>query len=275
MSLLENRYRFDGTPQQVLGRLRQAQADDKIAEKRALHLGVLGFLAFLGLVAFLAMQIHALAGVAVVLMLALWWGALWYKRRDVDDHKLAVPVRFLDIARADMPPDTVLGLTLDLAGYDKPGYHVSGDAYRQKWLTLDAKLSDGNRLGLEVEWLVKRRTKAKHRGTRVKERSRDRVTLALRLNPRLYPSPQRVAEALRAGPPPGPLKVAGVRPGEHDLAISLATAPRLRVGTGLRCRAQDAVQITGDTLLGTLVWLYRGIKVAKAATLPSPQAPPF
>lgn len=269
MSFLVGRYKLQGTPDKMLATLRQAQVDDKVAEKRTRSFGCTSAVVFLIGFGSLFFEAFAVAmGMGVVFASCLVAASYW-SRRNVDDRKIEVPLRLLEIARADLSPTCILNLELDFRTYHNDRCRTGPENWAQTWMTLKGKLADGNRFKIQVEWIIRRREKAKHRGRKVKERLRDRVTLGLRVNPRSYPWPQQVSEALVMAPPPAPLLLSWVRPLPGRLEICLTTPPQLKFGLGLTSQAQDGVQITGDTLLGTLVWTYRGLKVAKARVIPS------
>ena len=60
--------------------------------------------------------------------------------------------------------------------------------YQNTWLEASGRLQDGNRLKVRGREIINRKTKAKRKYTKVKERSRERIDFLIRLDPGLYAS---------------------------------------------------------------------------------------
>ena len=204
----------------------------------------------------------ALGAVALAAVLVVRWRV--YRRRDLDDRKLASMLRLLRVLRADIRRDEGVVVSADLRRYTAlPAAMKQGavSRYVDRWLVLMVRLADGNALRLVVTDHIKRKRKRK----RTAERGSSSIALSLRLAKRYRPT-EPIAAALTAGRAPAGLIVrqrqvtagAGARPGAAAAVLRL----RLRTSTA---GGAAMVLADADVLLHALRWAYSAIAAARRA----------
>lgn len=264
------RHTLRGTPDQVLSSLEAAQVGDKSAERATSVLGTCGrALVLLGLSGGIGAELLQwrdpglmMAGGVLLaggfcLLLARGSAA-----HDLEDAKLAIPAEWLKVLKKDLDLGRPLELTLDFKDYCRKQFLLSRERvglgnrttvfrYRHPWLSCRGRLADGSSFDLTVERLVKRKERPKGKGVKVKEKVRERVTLKLRPDRSLYPNLEQASAF--AGPPPPDLQLKGMKIKKKWIRASVVTP----VNSNLK----------GEVLLQVFLWLYRGLRKAKASLL--------
>ncbi|MCA9796768.1 MAG: hypothetical protein KC910_33390 [Candidatus Eremiobacteraeota bacterium] len=278
-----DRHTLRGTPANLLTTLDGAAISDKAAESRMWYGGAaagiscisLFFLWPLGLGAALALSsgkvnFKVFLGLMAVIVPALlvFFGVRYYltaSEEDLDDARLEMLRSLLEHLRHDLPPSKELELTVDFRQTDQAPFLVSGEmalgAFRQTWLVLQGRFLDGTAFKLQVEQLVKKKTKPKRRGNKIKLKTRERLTLDLKASPRVYPPLDGLEQM--AGSPPANLAQTRVQTSGHRVKAMLLTR---RAGPGGNLASLGISQ--ADTLLSGLVYLYHGMRVLKSKAVP-------
>ena len=190
---------------------------------------------------------------AVIALLARW---RVYRRRDLDNRKIAGLEQLVRVLRADIRRDEPVRVTANLRPYTALAPLCTEGRitrYRDRWLLLAVRLADDNVLRLAVSDRVKRKQKR----TRVVEKGRSAIALSLRLAKRYRPI-EPIAAALRAGvPPPGLLlrqrQVTGAAREEAIVRVGLRTLATARAPMALA---------DGDVVLHAIRWAYTAIAAA-------------
>ena len=252
----------------VLRRLAVAEAEDDAAEAKAKKLGCGIGIAVVCLM--LSVFVTAETGlwpipVAVVIALVVLIVLMVRtKKHDLDDRKLEAAQHFLRILSADLPRDTPVELRVDFRDAKVGGKSVSTGTsrvyrYEHCWLNLAARLADGNDLALSVTSDVVRKEKPKRKYTKVRQRTIEDIELRVKLDGR-YGGGEDAAERLRAIPPPEPLAPRGVAGQGSGLRARVRTPQHIQVtARGGLASVEQETRVTGDTLLATLMWVYRGL----------------
>lgn len=205
-----------------------------------------------------------LAALAVGVALFVRWRV--YRRRDLDNRKIASMQRLLRVLGADIRRDEPVHVTLDLRPYTVvPPLSKEGriSRYRQRWLLLAVRLADDNVLRLAVSDRIKRKQKRK----RVVEKGLSTIALSLRLAERYRPIAP-IAAALRADVPPGGLLLSQrqVTSGAREGAPHPQGAATLRVGLRTLATTRAPIALAdGDALLRAIRWAYTAIAAARRA----------
>jgi hypothetical protein len=255
----------------LIRRLEAVNAEDDAAERRKKWLvgGIVVsvLLGFFGIpvaaeTGFWPMPVGGLAGLVVCIVLLVRTN-----RHDLDDRKIEAALRFLTIARADVPAQGVVSLRVDFRdaavggkpvtepGATKPG----ANRWEHAWLDVTAPLADGNEVTVSVVSDVIRKSKRKRKYTKVRERIAETLDCTIRLDGR-YGDPAAAAERLRARGAPEHLAVRRVVAVGDRLRVRLDTPDSITVtGRGGTTNLTPDTRVTADTLLGTLLWAYGGL----------------
>jgi hypothetical protein len=279
---------LDQRVEPLLTRFRLAAVADRTVERRAMI--YLALTAVTGVVAaiclFVACGIAVEARKAAERQTATWLAAVGggafalsigfgvrrraWKRLDLDNRKLQALLRVLAILRADIARSERVSMTADLRDTRQGGALVSRESvgastvsrYRHAWLTLAARLADGNSVALSVVDHLKVKQKRRTRyvcttdvdlSIRLDQRYRGAVPALVNLLGR-----RKLPYAVPAGvvppsegqgrPPRETFRLTGVHAAPNGGAIKLALkTPRLPDPS----RLPD-----GDVLLGVLRWFY-------------------
>ncbi len=261
-------------PARLLALFTEAHASDKWAEGKARLFGWLGGLGLLfGIVgAILGAAAGAVGVVAGVLVLVGGIVSLVirsrYKRYDLDDRKLATVTQFLKIISADSPQGEPISVRLDLRPHDKATQPAVEDAgwgkpkvkkYQHTWLHLAGSLLDGNRYEVIVTDQILRKEKPKRKYTKVKERTSSQLFFTLRLHTR-YGAAEALAGELGRQPLPAELEARTIRGRGRALTVACVGSPTVTLSArGGRQVLQAGHVVTGNTLLGLLLWCYDGL----------------
>lgn len=280
--MIVNRYHAKGTLDQVLKPFREAASRDVTAERAttwgsrasavllvgAMLVGVIGMQTGHTVPCFVSVALIVLAIVARV------W-SLFEGRHDLDDRKLDAVVRLLGFLRTDIRRRDPMDLAIDFRAYQDANPSAAAIAggkwpqahlYRHEWLTLAARLADGNRLRMRVTDLVKRKEKRRYKYTKVSESTTSRIQVVLKLRPR-YGGCERLARRLESGATPCDLELRKVSVKGRSLRISLKTQRTTRrVTRSAVLEGVPSYLVTSDTLLSTLAWIYRAIGQQRQAS---------
>ena len=266
-----NAYTFHEPADALVKRLEAANVEDKSAERTSKVLGVFMVLAWIGgVILTFAAGLFYLLAVPIVLTVLF----VRTKRHDLDDRKLAAALKFFRVVRADIPSGETVDLRIDFRDHRKGGRLVSKEGgmlgpkvylYEHGWFAARARLADGTEVQVTVTAEVTRKEKPKRKYTKVRERWFETVEVVAKLKD-VTGDAAAVAGALQEAPPPGGMTVRRVAGADGRVRASFETA-EFRSTTG---RAGSTVsggenRITGDFLLGALVWFYRGISGARRA----------
>ncbi|MGE0494873.1 MAG: hypothetical protein AB7S38_37025 [Vulcanimicrobiota bacterium] len=273
-----------GTPTALLTRLGEAAISDKAAESRMWYSGAVAgiscislfFLWPLGLAAALALSsgkvnFKVFLGLMAVVgpVLLIFFGVRYYLKaseEDLDDARFEMLRALIEHLRHDLPTTKELEVTVDFRRPDQAPFLVSGEmalgTFRQTWLVLQGRFLDGTAFKVQVEQLVKKKTKPKRRGNSVKLKVCERLTFDLKASPRVYPALDALEQA--AGPPPAGLARSVVHGSGHRVKAMLLTR---RAKPGVDPASLGISQ--ADTLLSGLVYLYHGMRVLKSKAVPS------
>jgi len=274
-------YQLSETTDAALGRLAVLTVYDRGIERRRRLCGWLTVPCVPALLFFLANDSlddwTRLLGLAATLGLGILLFVRWrvYRRRDLDNRKIATLQRLLRVLRADICRDERVALAVDLRPYTAvPPLLKQGavSRYRHRWLLLAVRLADDNVLRLSVSDRIKRKRKRK----RTAERGSSAIALTVRLAKRYRPI-EPIAAALGAGRAPVGLQVrqrqvtggAGPPPGaagRRGATVQTATGggPVVRVGFRTANAGGTAMILAdGDMLLHVLRWTYSAIAAGR------------
>jgi len=118
--------------------------------------------------------------VAVLFTIAMFVVRRRYKRFDIDDRKLATVEHLLGVLTTDVKPTTAVGLVMDFRGYHRPDAKVAGGGFQRKWLSTRLPLVDRSTAELSVATHCKRKTRAKNKYTKVKDKLIEELTVEIR-----------------------------------------------------------------------------------------------
>jgi hypothetical protein len=265
------KYTLVGSPASLLEQLDKIQHEDKLAESKAGKSCGLGCLGLLVSWVFPVMVVPGDAATSVTALgsmgalLGSWWYYRRWKQHDLDDAKLAVARRLLEVLRFDLRDTVQAHLTLDFREAHQ-GPFVTRTVgikkyYRQTWLELSTVFADSTRCELQVTRQGRYREKIKRRGNKIRHVRADRISVSLRVDPARYPDLSGVV----LGDPPQDLKGRGVRAGQSRLtAAAITPASTYDNARGVADSPENLANPA--RILGALAWAYRGMKVVKTAT---------
>jgi len=136
-------------------------------------------------------------------------------------------------------------------------------------------LHDGTAFEVAIEQDLKRKEKAKRKYRKVRERIAEEASIALRLDPQVYPNLESAAAGLAGTPAPDGIAIrrADLTDGVLRVKATLGGIRRERGRYGVRVLGDRTAN--GARLLGLLAFIYRGLAQASpAAAPPSPEPPP-
>jgi len=264
-------YTFHEPADALVRRLEEAGVEDKAAERKSKILLVVTVVGWIG-----GLILTFATGLFPVLVIPVVLTVLYVrvKRHDLDDRKLATALKFFRVLRADVPQDGVVDLRIDFRDHRKGGRLVSKEGglgrpkvfqYEHAWFAARARLADGNEIQVAVTADVTRKEKPKRKYTKVRERWFETVEITARLKD-VYGDAAAIAEKLRGSGPPTGMVVRRVAGADGRVRASFET-PEFREMTargGSSVSGQEN-RVTGDFLLGAVVWFYRGIPAGRKA----------
>jgi len=264
------KYTLVGSPASLLEQLDKIQREDKLAEGKA---GKSCSLGCLGLVLSWALPVmvvpsDAAAGVTALGSLGALVGSWFYyhrwKQHDLDDAKLAVARRLLEVLRVDLRDTVQAELTLDFREAHLGPFVTKTEGikkyYRQTWLELSTVFADSTRCAVQVTRQGRYREKVKRRGNKIRHVRADRISVSLRVDPARYPDLSGVV----LGDPPKDLQGRGVRAAGSRLTAAAVTPTAIY--DNVRGVADSPENLANPKrILGVLAWAWRGMKVVKTA----------
>lgn len=278
------RHSLEGTKSALLARFHNAIFEDKAAERSFSRYSVAAVILFIVAVGFgLSLTgrwatkhrhwraravVAVIAGTAAVGMLGAWAKAAVERKYDLDDAKLALLNRFLEVAGTDIPKASPLSVDVDFRNYTDGGQVVGKEGglfssiktyrYRHDWLALSGSFADGNRFRLAVTDRVTRKEKSKRKYTKVRESRRSRVRLVLSVKDRWGGAAGAAAAVKAAKAGPGHPAHAVAR-GNVIIADWMAGHSKVMTGRYGATGNADA-RVSADDLLKSLVWTYAALQ---------------
>jgi hypothetical protein len=253
------------TVDEILAQLASIEAVERKMQSRSSVYFGFGILAL-----FLGFFLLAVAGVGLILWaiaVVLFFLAWASSRPSMDLTRFAKVQRLLAILRIDMPTRARVKIAFDARDTAYKAFGSNDQGFNQTWLELSGKLADGNTFHYEVSQTVKRKVKSKHRGQKIKDSIRERLTLALQPNAARYPGVGQAAAVLKSVQPPSPaLVVHALHASDKEVVATLQSQVVKRLNNTYIGNGQSHL-ISGDQLLGAMVWLYRGLKEVKAGVI--------
>lgn len=202
------------------------------------------------------------------------------KHRDLDNHKLDLVARILDVLREDMSGKSASEIVVrhgDLFQWGTKvsqqkvggglGFGVTQSAFEDEWLQFHTRLADGSALRIGVGTDGKRKSKPKRKYTKHSDRMSDVLHIAVRTSPEVYPDLSRLQSAVdpatlrtRAG-----LVVKRFAVVPPVVRVSLETLPYRSVqGRYGRSDAGHENRISADDVLQALAFVYGGLGACRA-----------
>lgn len=266
---------------QQLERLHQLHHKDKSTEKRVKVLGwsAVGCVLFAIASFVLAAVTHVdelLVGIAAVpLIVPILIVRAIFKRSDIDDRKLHAARRLLEVIAGDLKPGSTVALKIDFGGYDrlKPvskegGWFSSVKSYqfvKRDWLDLRFTLADGTRVKVTASTHTKRKTKAKRKYTKVKDKISERLNLILTAPKGRTLNPS-TAHALRQRLSGGRTRVTTckVKPKAAMIGFAFGVASRYRGRAGWSSHGLSSL-VDGDATLMAVLKSYKATALLQKA----------
>lgn len=131
----------------------------------------------------------------------LFLGLLFASVEQLPWKRIGILLGFVDRMKEDISEGSWMSLMLDPQGYLKKGELIQKShntrIFAHSWLKLSGGLQDGNRFRLRVFEKIRRREIAKRSYTKVKERRKEGVVVALRINPKVYTKRDEIVYQMR------------------------------------------------------------------------------
>lgn len=281
-----DRHEIKGTPEHLLSLFAEAARSDKEAEKnRWLGGGLLGCgcaamfflwpLVIGSFAALFSLQFNNSMAVelfiSVLMLAAIIGGYRIFKKADrynLDNQRLALVQGVLKHLSVDLPPAKELDMVVDFRATDTTPFLQTGDigtgSFSQPWLKLQGCFLDGTAFSIGIDQLVKKKTRYKRKGSKIKRKVAERLTVELKASPRAYPDLSTINNFL--GDPPARLRATVKGAGPRLKAVFMTERAMPYVDPA-------SVGVTqADTLLAGLVFLYRGMRRLKADSIPTGDA---
>lgn len=200
-----------------------------------------------------------------------------FKNEDMENRRLELPLRFLEILGRDIPHKRKCRLNVNFDGYEKHGQllNQSGNMftcrlkeYEDHWFSAKGSLCDNTLFRVNILQSVKRKEKSKRKYTKVNERITEKIKLTLRVSPEAYPEWAKLDQLLQQG---------GVPETEIAYAVSNGTVrivavrqPAKRCSNRSGQQTQDEHNLTsGDTLLQLFMYVYAQLQHCRGANIQS------
>ena len=221
--------------------------------------------------------VAAILGVVFVLSLVMY---IINVRKDLDNQKLDTAYRFVEILGQDVPSTANMALSIDFSAYTQGGemlsktggaFSVKEKNYEHPWFKCSGSLYDGNKFEMEVVRCVKRKEKPKRKYTKVKEKMVEKAILSLKLNTRVYPDPEQVAQNVKTGNLPHGISVSRAVGRNRTLKVAAVTPPAVIVHGRYGISGDRENLFNGDKLLGVFIDAYSGLQGARPE---QPESPP-
>lgn len=194
------------------------------------------------------------------------------RRLDFEDRKRDIARQFFAVLAQDIPRKARCRVWLNGDGYLKHGQvsdktggvfsNVKTASYEDPWGLLAGRLYDGSSFKVTVTQLVKRKSKSKRKYTKIRERHREKVCLALRPDEATYPGLSQLPAQLQGNSVDGMnITQAEVVGNVLRVAATTGVVPRFHGRSGWGDFDVQGL-VTGQRLLDLLVFIY-----SKLATL--------
>jgi hypothetical protein len=268
-------------PAALLARCEALHAADKLAEQRKKRFGTLALVA--GIAAFLFFFAGAIIEVPAVFLGAAVWLALLVVlliarsalgAADVDDRRLHVVRRLVEVLAADMKRTAPVQLWLDFGGYHRARAQGRGRGlfrstgqltFERPWLRMAFTLADGSQLAVHARTTCKRKEKSKRKYTKVKDGIVDELSVFVRPPRGQAFDPGAVARAQACLPSSLDLtcKALRVKPRVTELEFRSGRALRLR-GRGGWSSTNLSALLDGDKALQAVLVSFRAAAATRA-----------
>lgn len=278
-------------------------ADDQIEGKRKMTAwsgcGLALFGAIMFFLMFGAFAAHVVLGLLVMLVAfgaligAAVIGYLWrgYRAADLDDERLHFARDLLRALEPDLSEKKPVNLTIkhgDLFefGTQTDGGHAHGARLSTKedsWFSLAGAFADGSAFKMEMTLSGKRKAKPKRKYTKLKDRTRDEIALAIRAPVEKYPRLEQLQTHLqpeRLHQHSG-LQLKAMRPEGNTIRCTALTGIRLSVtGRHGTQRYGEEHALTADKVISLLAFMFAALShcrpdpAAAGAGAPPPTLPP-
>ncbi len=185
-----------------------------------------------------------------------------YRRLDLDNRRYRLTREVMRYLAADMMPGRMLDIKIDFNSYQNQRYQTGGSSagtlYAVPWLAMKGTLADGNRFRLSVTQIVKRKSRAKRKYTKVREAFREKIQLAIRPRRGRYTGLERMKDLIRSATLPAGLQRMNAACSAERIAIVAVTDCHRRVKGRYGVEGQDADQLTSDqhSILGLFIACY-------------------
>ena len=267
-----------GTKNVLMPRLlKLKELDKQVEQKRKTWGWVWGLSLFIAFISIFLIApfppmaiLTVLAGITFVIGLIIYIAEV---KKDMDNRKLDLAINLVQVVQEDIPPDTNISLFIDFGAYNKNGKLLSKEGglmssiktlnYEHPWFKCAGVLYDGNKFELDITQYVDRREKSKRKYTKVKEKIVEKATLNLKLNPRVYPSPETVAEQVFTGQLPHGISVSRCLGKNRVLKVTAVTPPAVLVHARSGPAGSEENLFNGDKLLGLFIDAYSGLQKAR------------
>jgi len=269
----------NGSLNVLMPKLMKIKDEDLLVEKKRKKWGwiagisiIIGFLGFLAATVPGIPLLFIIPGIAVPCFVVALIIYILLVRRDLDNRKLDTALKFVEMMGQDVPDNANMAIFVDFGDYQSAGKLLSKEggmmsvkemSYEHPWFKCTGALYDGNRFEMEVVQCIKRKEKRKRKYTKVKEKIVEKATLSLKLNPRIYPSPETVAQQVTTGQLPQGFIVNRSLGRNRVLKIAAATPPAVIVNGRYGVSGDYDNLFDGDKLLGLVIDAYSGLQKAR------------
>lgn len=215
----------------------------------------------------------SLVGLGLVALMVYIVLYLRYKGPDFADRKRDIARQFFAVLAQDIPWKARCRVQLNDDGFEKHGQvsektggifsDVKTVAYQDPWSFLAGRLHDGSAFKITITQLVKRKSTRKRKYTKIRERHREKVSLALRLDPAIYPGLAQLPVQW-SGSSVGGMEITRAQMVGNVLHVTAITGivPRFHGRSGWSDFNVQGL-VTGPRLLDLLVFIYSKLAGAR------------
>ena len=182
--------------EQVIAELRTLGQLDKNTEQLRSSLATKGGISLFAGFVFLFLAIPTLGATAILGIPALIYGITQFSKRsglsnyDVRDRFYLAPINMLEKLKADIPPGQPVNVKIDFNDYANSRYEKSSEGggffnsvkrikYEILWFELSGCLMEGTKFRVRISQSIKRKSKAKKRGTKLTESLTEKYNIML------------------------------------------------------------------------------------------------
>ncbi len=181
-----------------------------------------------------------------------------YDKLDIEDRRLEAFTGTLTALAPELKRRRPLSVALDFTAYTEHGAPgaPNGQAYVQRWLTLDLPLRDGSSVGVEVCLQVKQKSRSKRKYTKLKARLVEVITvrIAAPSGKTFGPSP---GLARHQGRTMAGLSLQRIASGPRQTTFTWTTWPTLRTRGRSGWTTQGPERIDSRQLTAAIITSYR------------------